>query len=151
MDQFDRELKRRAQEEPFPLPDSFVRRLRETCDSLEEAPRRKPERRCLSHWGAWFAAAAASLLVVLPNVSASAAEALEQVPVLGPLVQVVTLRNYLYDDGHSFANVSVPQVQEGGQAAALSTRRYRLTLTGCSINSGGTRRFWPRAAIKVWT
>ena len=66
MDQFDRELKRRAQEEPFPLPDSFVRRLRETCDSLEEAPRRKPERRCLSHWGAWFAAAAASLLVVLP-------------------------------------------------------------------------------------
>ena len=26
MDQFDRELKRRAQEEPFPLPDSFVRR-----------------------------------------------------------------------------------------------------------------------------
>ena len=42
MDQFDRELKRRAQEEPFPLPDSFVRRLRENCDSLEEAPRRKP-------------------------------------------------------------------------------------------------------------
>lgn len=76
------------------------------------------KRRCLSHWGAWFAAAAASLLVVLPNVSASAAEALEQVPVLGPLVQVVTLRNYLYDDGHSFANVSVPQVQEGGQAGS---------------------------------
>lgn len=119
MDQFDRELKRRAQEEPFPpLPDSFVRRLRETCGSLEEAPRRKPERRRLSHWGAWFAAAAASLLVVLPNVSASAAEALEQVPVLGSLVQVVTLRNYLYDDGHSFAGVSVPQVQEGGQAGS---------------------------------
>lgn len=119
MDQFDRELKRRAQEEPFPpLPDSFVRRLRETCDSLEEAPRREPERRRLSHWGAWFAAAAASLLVVLPNVSASAAEALEQVPVLGPLVQVVTLRNYLYGDGHSFADVSVPQVQEGGQVGS---------------------------------
>lgn len=69
MDQFDRDLKRRAREEPFPLPDSFVQRLRETCDSLEEPPRRKPERRQLSHWGAWFAAVAASLLVVLPNVS----------------------------------------------------------------------------------
>lgn len=52
MDQFDRDLKRRAREEPFPLPDSFVQRLRETCDSLEEPPRRKPERRQLSHWGA---------------------------------------------------------------------------------------------------
>lgn len=40
MDQFDRDLKRRAREEPFPLPDSFVQRLRETCDSLEEPPRR---------------------------------------------------------------------------------------------------------------
>lgn len=118
MDQFDRDLKRRAREEPFPLPDSFVQRLRETCDSLEEPPRRKPERRQLSHWGAWFAAVAASLLVVLPNVSASAAEVLEQIPVLGSLVQVVTLRNYLYDDGHSFADVSVPQVLEGGQAGS---------------------------------
>ena len=118
MDQFDRDLKRRAREEPFPLPDSFVQRLRETCDSLEEPPRRKPERRQLSHWGAWFAAVAASLLVILPNVSASAAEALEQIPVLGSLVQVVTLRNYLYDDGHSFADVSVPQVLEGGQAGS---------------------------------
>lgn len=118
MDQFDRDLKRRAQEEPFPLPDSFVQRLRETCDSLEESPRREPERRQLSHWGAWFAAAAASLFVVLPNVSASAAEVLEQIPVLGSLVQVVTLRNYLYDDGHSFADVSVPQVLEGGQAGS---------------------------------
>lgn len=118
MDQFDRDLKRRAQEEPFPLPDSFVQRLRETCDSLEESPRREPERRRLSHWGTWFAAAAASLFVVLPNVSASAAEALEQIPVLGSLVQVVTLRNYLYDDGHSFADVSVPQVLEGGQAGS---------------------------------
>ena len=119
MDQFDRDLKRRAREEPFPLPDSFVQRLRETCDSLEEPPRRKPERRQLSHWGAWFAAVAASLLVVLPNVSASAAEVLEQIPVLGSLVQVVTLRNYLYDDGHSFADVSVPQVLEGGQVLRL--------------------------------
>ena len=42
MDQFDRDLKRRAQEEPFPLPDSFVQRLRETCDNLEESPRREP-------------------------------------------------------------------------------------------------------------
>ena len=122
MDQFDRDLKRRAREEPFPLPDSFVQRLRETCDSLEEPPRRKPERRQLSHWGAWFAAVAASLLVILPNVSASAAEALEQIPVLGSLVQVVTLRNYLYDDGHSFADVSVPQVLEGGQAELVEKK-----------------------------
>ena len=116
MDPFDQDLKRRAKEEPFSLPDSFVQRLRETCDSIEESPQQESELRHLSHWGAWFAAAAASLFVVLPNVSASAAEAMEQIPVLGSLVQVVTLRNYLYHDGHSSADVSIPHVLEGGQA-----------------------------------
>lgn len=46
----------------------------------------------------------------------SAAKAMEQVPVLGSLVRVVTLRNYFYDDGHSSADVSVPQVNGAGQA-----------------------------------
>ena len=49
MDQFDREPKRRAPGgAPRRIP-FFVRRLRETCDSLEEVPRREPERRCLPH------------------------------------------------------------------------------------------------------
>ena len=62
------------------------------------------------------AAAVVTLLVALPNVSGSAAKAMEQVPVLGSLVRVVTLRNYFYDDGHSSADVSVPQVDGAGQA-----------------------------------
>lgn len=118
MDHFDEQLKQRARQEPFQTPPSYRRRVEETCAALEEdspvQPRSHGRRR--GTWRAWSAAAVVTLLVALPNVSGSAAKAMEQVPVLGSLVRVVTLRNYFYDDGHSSADVSVPQVNGAGQA-----------------------------------
>lgn len=132
MDYFDEQLKQRARQEPFQTPSSYRRRVEETCAALEEespAPPRRGGRR--GRWRAWSAAAVVTLLVALPNVSGSAAKAMEQVPVLGSLVRVVTLRNYFYDDGHSSADVSVPQVDGAGQAGddvnqAIQENIYQL-------------------------
>lgn len=117
MNHFDEQLRQRARQEPSPVPESFRRRVQAVCDGLEEdepARRERPRRR--GAWKAWSAAAVVTLFVALPNVSVSAAGALEQVPVLGSLVRVITLRNYFYDDGHSTADVSVPQVEGAGAA-----------------------------------
>lgn len=132
MDHFDEQLKQRARQEPFQTPSSYRRRVEETCAALEEespAPPRRGGQR--GRWRAWSAAAVVTLLVALPNVSGSAAKAMEQVPVLGSLVRVVTLRNYFYDDGHSSADVSVPQVDGAGQAGddvnqAIQENIYQL-------------------------
>lgn len=132
MDHFDEQLKQRARQEPFQTPSSYRRRVEETCAALEEEspaqPRRGGRR---GRWRAWTAAAVVTLLVALPNVSGSAARAMEQVPVLGSLVRVITLRNYFYDDGHSSADVSVPQVDGAGQAGddvnqAIQENIYQL-------------------------
>ena len=132
MDHVDEQLKQRARQEPFQTPSSYRRRVEETCAALEEEspaqPRRGGRR---GRWRAWTAAAVVTLLVALPNVSGSAASAMEQVPVLGSLVRVITLRNYFYDDGHSSADVSVPQVDGAGQAGddvnqAIQENIYQL-------------------------
>lgn len=132
MDHVDEQLKQRARQEPFQTPSSYRRRVEETCAALEEEspaqPRRGGRR---GRWRAWSAAAAVTLLVALPNVSGSAAKTMEQVPVLGSLVRVVTLRNYFYNDGHSSADVSVPQVDGAGQAGddvnqAIQENIYQL-------------------------
>lgn len=132
MDHFDEQLKQRARQEPFQTPSSYRRRVEETCAALEEESPAQPRRGgWRGRWRAWSAAAAVTLLVALPNVSGSAAKAMEQVPVLGSLVRVVTLRNYFYDDGHSSADVSVPQVNGAGQAGddmnqAIQENIYQL-------------------------
>ena len=112
MDQFDEMLKQRAREEPFPLPEDYAGRVFQTCAALEET---RPRKRSPYRWTAW-AAAALALCIAVPNVSPAAAAALEDVPVLGAIVRVVTFRNYVYDDGFHSADVSVPELA-GSQAA----------------------------------
>lgn len=132
MDHFDEQLRQRARQEPFQIPQRFQRRVQEVCAALEEepAPPRRSGRR-MGHWRAWTAAAVVALFIAVPNVSPAAAAALEQVPVLGGLVRVVTLRNYFYDDGHSSADVSLPQVTGAGSAGedvnqAIQANIYQL-------------------------
>ena len=120
MDQFDQLLRERAQQEPFPLPEDYAGRVFRTCANLEEDQPRKEKRR-RPRRSAWIAAAVA-LFVAVPNVSPAAAAALAEVPVIGAIVELVTFRTYNYDDGHSFADVTVPQLDGSAAARELSAR-----------------------------
>lgn len=73
-------------------------------------------------------AAAAVLMgafVLLPNTSASIAHAMEQIPVIGGLVSVVTFRDYTYESDRNMAHVDVPEVQV--QPAEGNTEESRDT------------------------
>ena len=121
MDQFDEMLKQRAREETFPLPEDYAGRGFQTCAALEET---RPRKRNPYRWTAW-AAAALALCIAVPNVSPAAAAALEDVPVLGAIVRVVTFRNYVYDDGFHSAEVSVPEL-EGDKAAQAVNEQVQV-------------------------
>lgn len=59
-----------------------------------------------------MATAAALLMafIILPNTSGTVAYAMSQIPVFGRLVEVVTFRDYQYEDERNSANVEVPQL-----------------------------------------
>lgn len=56
------------------------------------------------------AAAVALVFIILPNTSSGVAYAMSQVPGLSKLVNVVTFRNYQYEDDHNTADITVPEV-----------------------------------------
>lgn len=112
MDAFETRLRQRARTEPFSLPEQFVQQVQATCDALPEKAE-KPHRRPLLFQ---VAAVLAILLVSIPNLSPAAARAMQQVPILGRVVEVITLRHYLHDDPYHQADVTVPQIQTGSQA-----------------------------------
>lgn len=117
-DRFDAYLKDRARREPVPLPEDYAGRVFATCAALDEtdaAPKARGTSRFFRRMGCGVAAALA-LFVALPNLSPTVAAAMAEVPVLGSLVEIVTFRNYTYDDGHSSADVTVPEL--GGSDAA---------------------------------
>ncbi len=62
------------------------------------------------------AAAVVAAFVILPNTSASIALAMEQIPVIGNLVEVVTFRDYSYETDRNMADIQVPEIQVSDQA-----------------------------------
>lgn len=65
-------------------------------------------------WMRRFAVTAAALVgafIILPNTSATVAYAMEQIPIIGQLVQVVTFRNYEYESDRNNAEIEVPEIK----------------------------------------
>lgn len=79
--------------------------------SLAKVEKRRRNRLYKFRIGGSAVAAAALLLVVLPNTNSKIAEAMGAIPVIGNIVRVVTIDKYVFDNGNSKANVEVPQIE----------------------------------------
>lgn len=55
-------------------------------------------------------AACVAVFILIPNTSAQAAGLMSGIPLLGKLVDVVTFRDYHYDDGTSSADAAIPEL-----------------------------------------
>ena len=57
------------------------------------------------------AAVFVGIFMILPNTSAAVANAMEQIPVIGQLVKVVTFRDYEYETDRNMADIKVPEIK----------------------------------------
>lgn len=80
------------------------------------------------------AAALVAGFMALPNTSASVAYAMGQIPVIGPLVEAVTFRDYKYKSDRNNADIRVPEIRLGDQAKNNDTQK-KLENTTEEINT----------------
>ncbi|MGM9537438.1 MAG: RsiV family protein [Candidatus Onthomonas sp.] len=117
MTEIDRELFQRARQDRPIMPEAMAQSLEDCLHTLpivEKNDARHSRRNRLISWYAVAGRAAAVLLalfLILPNVSRQAAYAMQEIPVLGALVRVITLRQYDYQEGNTTWSIAVPQVQ----------------------------------------
>ena len=117
MNDFDKYIKYKAAEEQTDIPDSVKNRIEQT---LADLPEKKPVIKQIRILPRIAAAAACFIFItlfLLPNVSVAYAQALEQIPVIGDIVQVVTIRNYFYSDDKHEMDIDVPQIEGDNDAA----------------------------------
>ncbi|MBS5546725.1 MAG: DUF3298 domain-containing protein [Lachnospiraceae bacterium] len=77
------------------------------------------------------AAAAAAAITILANVSPVTAQAMEQIPVISSIAKVVTFRTFEDEQNGYQANISIPQVTDGGagqEAVNRSIEEYAQEL-----------------------
>lgn len=87
------------------------RRIQDLKSTIEQAKKDRRKAKRLGRMRAMGAVAAAvAVFVILPNTSAQVAHAMSSIPVIGKLVDVVTFRDYKYNDERNEANVQVPEL-----------------------------------------
>mgnify|MGYP004504655919 CR=1 FL=1 len=93
----------------YEQPHMSGEQLQKMKDRIEEA--KMDNRRGLKKMrAATVAAAAVAAFIILPNTSAGVAHAMEQIPVIGRLVNVVTFRDYQYEDERNQADIEIPEI-----------------------------------------
>lgn len=134
MNDFDKYIKNKAAEEQTNIPDSVKNRIEQT---LSDLPEKKPVIKQIRIFPRIAAAAACFIFItlfLLPNVSVVYAHALEQIPVIGDLVRVVTIRNYYYDDNHWEMDIDIPQIEGEDSKSVDYINKNVSELTTALIN-----------------
>ena len=97
------------------MPKEGMNKVEEAIWRAKMDKKRQRRRKTIRNVGLCTAAAAV-VIVGLPNFHADIAYAMGNLPLVGGFFQVVTIRNYQYDDGNHTANVDIPDVSvKGGE------------------------------------
>lgn len=119
MDQFNKRMEEMKQAyQSIEVPESSKERL---IFAMKKAQNDKKQKRSAFLCRMGGVAAALVLLFALPNSNANVAQALGDLPVVGGLFRIVTIRDYQYESEHNNANVEIPEIQDedgSSQAAA---------------------------------
>ncbi len=111
MKDFDQQICDVIAAEPITVPDYVHLRTEQLLESL---PEKVPVHR-IHLWPRMTALAASLLfvlLVMLPNVSVTYAQTMEQIPVIGELVQMFTIRSYQIDQNNHSLDVPVMAIND---------------------------------------
>lgn len=73
----------------------------------------------------WVAAFCICFIILIPNLSAEAAQALSSLPVVGDFFRVITFREYHYSDERYSADVRIPEVESDSEAARSVNRKIK--------------------------
>lgn len=100
---------KRTYEQPH-MSSEQLQAMKDRIEVAKMENRREAKKKNGAGKAALAAAAVVAAFVILPNTSAGVAHAMEQIPVIGKLVEVVTFRNYQYEDERNQADIEVPEI-----------------------------------------
>lgn len=103
--------------EAVSMNEEQLRRMRDAMEKGREEKRGMKKIKYIRNTG--LVAAAALVLVALPNTSAKIAEAMGNMPVFGGVFQAVTFREYHYEDEKHLADVSVSKLETVSEGKAV--------------------------------
>lgn len=111
------------------VPEETLEFMKKGIQKSKKERQQQKKMKIIRNWG--IGMAAALTVVILPNVNEQIANAMEKLPIVGNLFEVITVREYQQDDGHNAVNVKVPEIATGeisGEAANESVENVNKSI-----------------------
>lgn len=96
------------------MSETYVEELREKMKEANMADKKEMNRKRIVKYTI-TAAALIGAFIVLPNTSVTMAQAMEQIPLIGRIVEVVTFRDYEYNADRNRADIDVMEIKPSDQ------------------------------------
>lgn len=106
----DREKELWEQKNKYEEPKMSEVQVAQMKKKIEQAKKENRQKGYIGRKVSMAAVAVLAVMFILPNTSAQVAHAMEQVPILSKWVEVVTFRDYQYEDERNSADIQVPQL-----------------------------------------
>lgn len=107
----DKKIRKIIKSENVKAPDSFSKIIDATLDNLEY-PNKKLNKIPIFRISLKLATAMIILsLLVLPNISNEISYAMQEIPIVGDLIKIITIKSYFDKDGNSELEVEVPRIE----------------------------------------
>lgn len=134
----------------YEQPHMSEEQLQKMKDRIEEA--KMDNRRGLKKMrAATVAAAAVAAFIILPSTSAGVAHAMEQIPVIGRLVNVVTFRDYQYEDERNQADIEIPEIVPEGVTDTVVEESADEVQTTLQKSADENKMYWlDDAEVEEW-
>lgn len=116
----DRKIKKIAKKENIKTPDNYLEFIDKTLENLTDE---KEKNNVGIIWGYSLKVITAMVvltLVILPNISPKISYAMQQLPVIGNFVKVITIKNYFDKEGNSELNADVPNIENSDNSISES-------------------------------
>lgn len=111
-----------------------IEQLHQTIREAKNMNQRKGNQGSIIKFAVAAAVVVVGIFIILPNTSGTIAHAMEQIPILGQLVKVVTFRDYEYEGERNMADIEVPEIKPEEQLED-STLQETIDRTAAEINA----------------
>ena len=112
-------LKREYKE--LQMPEQHMDMLREKMKKAKQDDRKEKIKKRMRQYAA-TAAALIGAFVILPNTSATVAYAMEQMPIIGQLIEVVVFRDYKYESERNSADIEVIEIKPKDEIESIEVK-----------------------------
>lgn len=112
MKEFDKTIKKKISQDNLEVPSYVSNMIEDTLENLPEKEHKLQIYGYQKNWGVIAASITVFLLFFMPNISVTYAQTIAEVPIIGDIVKVFTIRKDIYEDEHHELVANIPKIED---------------------------------------